>query len=165
MPVSCFLPATTTQRKKQRSKAKETSGASRLLRKQDDPAYWKEHDPANLARFFCFNLPRSPHPANLTRACDVGTPILIYLEGRVVLLIKRSMVPSRAFFSLPSSCLFEFKAKAKEQSKTKRTRLSLCLCSVRSFLLIQRCLILPRSLLPTCQCTQTDTEQHQERDL
>ena len=117
LPVSCFLPAATTQRKAQRCKAKETSGASRVSSKAGDPVYQKEHDPASLARCFCFILPRSLHPANLARS------------SRAVLLIKRG-----TFLLFPSSCLFEFKAKAKEQrSKIKRTRLSLCICSVCCF--------------------------------
>ena len=97
--------------------------ASRLPRKQDGPAYWKEHDvPANLTCCFCFNLPRSPHPANLSLEHATSAPVLIYLEGRVIMLTKKSMVLSRACFLLPPSCLFDFKAKSQEQGKSKRAR-------------------------------------------
>ena len=78
--------------------------------------------PASLVASVLIYLARRILPTSLARACDFGSSVLIHLKGRVIMLIKRSMVQSHAFLLFSSSCLLDFKAKAKGQrSKAKRS--------------------------------------------
>ena len=81
-------------------------------------------------------------------------------NSTVILLMKRSMVLSCAFILLPLAC---FSSRQKQESNEAKAKAALCLLRLLLHALIQRRIILPRSLLPlpSCQCTQQHTERKQ----
>ena len=121
-PISCLFPVSCQQQrhkgKNSPCKAKETSGVSFNLQNRMILFIGRSMIlPASLVASVLIYLIRRILPTSLAQACDVGSPALIFLEGRVILLIKRSMALSHAFPLLPPSCLFGFKATAKERGK------------------------------------------------